>query len=100
MLALSRPSLQQTRITALVHSTVSELAEEGRDVVVVMHSYGGIPAESRYEDLAKDERSRRGLKGGVVALVYICAWMLPEGKCVVDYARSPTNRARLRFEVP
>jgi hypothetical protein len=45
MLALNRPSLQQTRISVLVHSTVSELVEAGRDVVVVMHSYGGIPAE-------------------------------------------------------
>jgi len=29
--------------TALVHSTLSELAEAGRDVVVVMHSSGEIP---------------------------------------------------------
>ena len=29
--------------TALVHSTVSELAEAGRGVVVVMHAYGRIP---------------------------------------------------------
>ena len=31
--------------TALVHSTVSELAEADGDVVVVRHSYGGIPGE-------------------------------------------------------
>ena len=29
--------------TALVHSTLSELAEAGRDVVVVIHSSGEIP---------------------------------------------------------
>jgi hypothetical protein len=50
--------------------------------------------------LAKDERSGKGLKGGAAALVYICALILPEGKCVADYARSLTNRARLGFEVP
>jgi hypothetical protein len=49
--------------------------------------------------LSKSERSGEGLEGGVVALVYICAWMMPEGKCIADYPRSPTNRARLRFEV-
>jgi hypothetical protein len=76
--------------TALVHSTVSKLVEAGRDVVVVVHSYGGIPGSDAMKGLARDERSGKGLRGGEVALVYICAWMLQQGKCVADYPRSFT----------
>jgi hypothetical protein len=68
-------------------------------VGVVMHSYGGIPGSDAMKGLGRAERSGKGLKGGVVALVYICAWMLPEGKCVADYPRSIPNKTRLRFEV-
>jgi pimeloyl-ACP methyl ester carboxylesterase len=84
---------------AFTHSTVSSLVDAGKDVVVVMHSYGAIPGSDAMIGLSKSERSGEGLEGGVVALVYICAWMMPEGKCIADYPRSPTNRARLRFEV-
>jgi hypothetical protein len=65
--------------TALVHSTVSKLAEAGRDVVVVVHSYGGIPGSDAMKGLAREERSGKGLRGEV-ALVYIYAWMLQQGK--------------------
>ena len=94
------PKTSTDEDTALVHSTVSELAEAGRDVVVVVHSYGGIPGSDAMKGLARDERSGKGLKGGEVALMYICAWMLLQDKCVADYPKSLTSRARPRFEVP
>ena len=84
---------------ALILSTISDLADAGQDVVVVLHSYGAVPGSDAMKGLSKDERSHRGLKGGVIALVYMCAWMLPEGKCITDYPRAPENQSRLRFEV-
>lgn len=82
-----------------IHSAVSDLADAGKDVVIVMHSYGAIPGSDAMRGLLKNETSGERLEGGVVALVYLCAWMVPEGKSIADYPRAPANRARLRFEV-
>jgi hypothetical protein len=50
---------------------VSQLVESERDVIVVMHAYGGIPGSEALYGLGKLDRERRGLKGGVVRLVFI-----------------------------
>jgi len=42
----------------------------GKDVVVVMHSYGGIVGHYRRIG---------GLKGGVTRLLYMCAFVVPVG---------------------
>ena len=98
----AEPPLTSTdQDAAVVHSAVSDLADAGRDVVVVMHSYGAVPGSDGVKGLSKKERAGQGLDGGggVVALVYLCAWMLPEGKSIADYPRPPAVLARLRFEV-
>ena len=64
---------------AVVRVAVQELLNDGRDVVVVMHSYSGIPGGSALEGLDKDSRAGRGLRGGVIRLVYVMAWMVGEG---------------------
>jgi hypothetical protein len=50
--------------TALVHSTISELAEAGRDVVVVMHSYGGIPGSDAMKASQKTKVQEKALREG------------------------------------
>ena len=89
---------------AVVHSAVSDLVDVGQDIVVVMHSYGAVPGSDGVKGLSKKERAGQGLDeggpgGGVVALVYLCAWMMPEGKSITDYPRPPAVLARMRFEV-
>lgn len=58
------------------------LLDQGKDVAVVMHSYAGVAGSSSLFGLSKDERLATGLPGGVTALVYLCAWMVPEGQSV------------------
>lgn len=62
----------------VIRSTVAELVEE-KDVIVVMHSYSGIPGGTALEGLDKKTCEQKGLKGGVVRLVYIMSFMVPEG---------------------
>ena len=52
----------------------------GNDVVVVMHSFGGLPGSAAVEGLLKDERQKQGQAGGVIGLIYMTALMVPEGK--------------------
>ena len=64
----------------LIHETVERLADAGKDVVVVMHSYGGVPGSEAMKGLSKADRKQKGLGGGVAGLVYLCAWMVAEGE--------------------
>ena len=68
-----------------IRANVIPLLDEGKDVVLAMHSYGGVPGASAMRGLSKQERKAAKLPGGVVALVYICAWMIEEGTTARDY---------------
>lgn len=67
----------------LIRSTVTKLVEDGKDVVVVSHSYGGAPANSSLEGLSKTEREKAGKKGGVVASAMISAFLLDVGESLL-----------------
>ena len=62
----------------VIRSTVSELVKE-HDVVVVTHSFSGMTGGTALEGLDKASCAAKGLKGGVIRLVYIMAFMVPEG---------------------
>ena len=57
---------------------------EEKDVVVVMHSYGGIPGSGAARGLAKEIRKQEGRKGGVIGLVHSSGFVLPEGLSCAD----------------
>jgi hypothetical protein len=67
---------------AFIKAVLSKLInEEGKEVIVVMHSFGGmVGTESITEDMSKNNRAREGKKGGVVKLLYICAFLLHKGE--------------------
>ena len=65
---------------AVIHSAARSLVNEGKYVVVAMHSYGGcVGTQAITKDLATKQRAEKGLPGGVVRLFYICAFLLPMG---------------------
>ncbi|OTA99275.1 hypothetical protein M426DRAFT_325259 [Hypoxylon sp. CI-4A] len=61
-----------------IRKTVSDLVPEN-DVVVVAHSFSGMTAGTALEGLDKQTCASKGFKGGVVRLVYITAFIVPEG---------------------
>ena len=60
------------------------VADEGKDVVIVMHSYGGVPGSSAARGLGKAQRSGEGKSGGVVGLIHVSGFVLPGGASVAD----------------
>jgi len=60
---------------AMLREVVRPLFAEGREVVVVAHSYGGVPATHAIEGLEATE----GRPGGFTAVVYMTAFCLPKG---------------------
>ena len=63
----------------LIHKTVLGVLDRGKDVVLVVHSYGGLVGSEAMKGLGKKQRESEGKKGGVVRLVYICAFFLELG---------------------
>ena len=61
---------------AFIASEVSKLADEGKDVVLIAHSYGGVPATQSTKGVGKVERQSQEKKGGIVRLAYMTA-MVP-----------------------
>ncbi|KAF7534584.1 hypothetical protein G7054_g6142 [Neopestalotiopsis clavispora] len=70
----------------LVRHFVEDLLEEGegRNVVALMHSYGGAVGSNALHGLDIASRSAQGLKGGVSQLIYLSAHALLEGKSMID----------------
>lgn len=58
---------------AFIPSQASALADDGREVIIISHSYGGGPATESVRELAKDARQRLSKHGGVVRLAYMTA---------------------------
>lgn len=55
------------------------LIDQGQDVVLVMHSYGGVVGTQAAAGLGKVERQNKGQKGGIIRLFYACSFILPLG---------------------
>lgn len=69
---------------AHVRKVVEPLLNDNQDVVVVMHSYAGVVGTTSLSGFAKRDRLANNQPGGVVALVYLCAWMPDIGQTVTD----------------
>jgi pimeloyl-ACP methyl ester carboxylesterase len=66
----------------LIASVARRLVDDGKEVVAVAHSYGGIVASDALSGLGLKERQNAGLPGGVKYMVYVTAFLVPVGSCV------------------
>lgn len=64
---------------AHIAALATELADQGKDIILMAHSYGGTPASQAMKGLSKSERAKAGKKGGVVRLAYMTAVAPAEG---------------------
>lgn len=92
-LAISLPSVSRrsdaapatlAEDAAHIHSVAAKLADKGKDIILVVHSYGGIPGTESARDLSKPDRQAKGLKGGIIRLVYYAAFLPEEGQSLRD----------------
>lgn len=84
-------------IRAAIQKAVDE--EGGRDVVLAVHSYGGLPASEACKGFAKADREKSGSKGGVVRLVYICAALVNVGTRMVDLSTAGDLQKMAKIDV-
>ncbi|KAJ5638663.1 hypothetical protein N7528_001053 [Penicillium herquei] len=68
----------------VIAKAVTDLADAGRSVVVLMHSYGGMVGTNGLADLGFETRKQQGLPGGVIRLVYMSASAHLEGESMMN----------------
>ncbi|KAK5991219.1 Alpha/beta hydrolase nvfD-like protein [Cladobotryum mycophilum] len=56
--------------------------EQGKDLIILAHSYGGWVAGAAPKGLSKEERSAAGLPGGVIGIIFMTAFVGGEGGCI------------------
>lgn len=69
-------------VTSL-RNVLTTFADEGREIIVVAHSYGGVVASSAVEGLTKAARAAAGRAGGVVKVIYLAAFALDKGQSLL-----------------
>ena len=85
------PSIQQsTTVQDLqpdidsVRTLVESEADAGHDIILVLHSWAGLPVCSALDGLSKTEREKEGKKGGVIKLVFIAAFIPQIGESLIS----------------
>lgn len=70
----------QQDATAIRDQAIKPLIEDqGKDIVFLMHSYASMPGASAARGFSKTDRKRNDQAGGIVALICIGAFLVPEG---------------------
>lgn len=81
-----------TNDVAIIRDCLTDLVSKDKEVVLVVHSYSGLPGGEAPRGLGKKEREARGLKGGVIRYVVINGLATPPGFQPIargDYSRMP-----------
>lgn len=62
-----------------IDRVVSALADEGKEVVLMTHSYSGIPGTQSLQKLSYTARSSAGKLGGIKRIVYLTSVVIQVG---------------------
>ncbi|KAI3329063.1 alpha/beta-hydrolase [Xylariaceae sp. AK1471] len=71
-------------IAVLRNNVLLPLLEQGKDVVILAHSYGGVVAGGAAKDLDKDTRKAQGYDSAVIGLIYVAGNITLEGETLLQ----------------
>ncbi|KAK1974433.1 Alpha/beta hydrolase fold-1 [Colletotrichum cereale] len=70
--------------TEAVRAELQGLIDAGRNVVVVAHSYGGVPVANAVKGLNYRDRVAQQKTGGVLMVIYMAAYAIPADESLSD----------------
>ncbi|KAI0427887.1 Alpha/beta hydrolase fold-1 [Xylaria sp. FL1042] len=73
-----------------IRSLLTNLIDEGKEIVVVAHSYGGLASSNAVQDLSVQKRSITGMQGGILMILYLSGIAIPAGQSLAEIA-DPTS---------
>lgn len=91
------PARTMTDDTNEITRVVEGLLDQGDEVVLLTHSYGGIPASQSLETLSHKARQKQGKKG-VEKIIYMTSVILPVGTSNFE-AFGPSLKAVVTIDV-
>jgi alpha-beta hydrolase superfamily lysophospholipase len=83
------PSISVPEDVAAINNVLKERVNAGEDILLLMHSYGGlVGTDAVTDDLLRSKRATAGQPGGIIHLLYLCAYMLEPGTSVIDICKA------------
>ena len=74
-----------------IRLSVARLSGEGKDIVVIMHSWGRVVGSEAADGYDKNTRAKVGLEGGILTLVYVSAWAIPAGVSLAGFVEKESG---------
>lgn len=68
----------------VLRNRLVSLSDAGKEIVLVVHSYGGLVGANAVENLGYQQRRKDGKVGGVIMFVYLAAFVTPLGKSIKE----------------
>lgn len=84
---------------AFIAGEAEKLADEGKDVLLIGHSYGGVPVTQSLKGLSIKERQKQGKAGGVVGLAYITSVVPVVGQSAADVLGNVPQEHKLDLKI-
>ncbi|GAD96254.1 hypothetical protein FG03116.1 [Paecilomyces variotii No. 5] len=75
-----QPAATMEEDAAVFHQIIEKLCDQGKQVVIFAHSYGGTVANESAKSLSKTERDNQGKPGGIIKIVYLASIITEVGK--------------------
>lgn len=67
-----------------IRSLLEKLIEEGKEVILAAHSYGGVPACQSVSGFERSKRQSQGKPGGVVHVLFVTALLVEQNRRMVE----------------
>ncbi|KAE8138649.1 Alpha/beta hydrolase fold-1 [Aspergillus pseudotamarii] len=80
------PSQTLSDDVANLRASLEHETGQGREVILVAHSYGGFVASDAAEGYGLAQRKAVNRKGGIIAILYIAAFLGNKGMTITDLA--------------
>ncbi|KAH7124689.1 Alpha/beta hydrolase fold-1 [Dactylonectria macrodidyma] len=80
---------------AALRNVLEALADQGKQIVLVVHSYGGLVGANAVRGLGYEQRQKEGKAGGIITFLYLTAFVTPG-----SYVFADTPEEILYHDVP
>ena len=80
---------QWDEVTAIQDAVSVCVDSKDRDVVLVLHSYGGWPGSRAVKGFDKETRQKNGKSTGIVEVAFLAAFLLPDNAPMAQYSYLP-----------
>lgn len=84
---------------AFIAKEAGRLADEGKDVILIGHSYGGIPVTESIKGLTTEERRDQKKVGGVIHLAYMTCLVPAVGEGAADVLANAPQEQQIKLQV-